>query len=513
MKDLYGYKRYRKQLLRGLRRYNRFSRFCRIAEKLSRESFKNTRRYMRFFSTLSLLFVISFLATRDWYHGWYGILCTFFDVSVFDGMQFDWSLIWEFGKLFFQLGMLIVFVFAFINIFKRCQAKHYERRYYAQAATCMENQHSVCFTGPPGSGKSSSGGDWAVNVAMRRWEDLKYEYHTKKRQLRNYARLGQTEELEKFKALEEAYTFFKSRERWYVPCLATTFGMRVGGRYTYKANNSFFTQQQRIPEYCVIFDDEAGGSKGADTSSKVADNVADFYRYVRHYGDFILIMTEQGDDGTGKYIRKCLDDTIYCKSQKWVVRPGFLLRRWQKMRHKLIRREEKGKYRPRYNAFVYYFGRSCERSDTAGSISAVWGTSNTATAATLREEKGSFFCPRALSTITTTAPTVLPIKRRTFRWNWMAGTGSRSAPRTIFATSPWCGKRAKIKKALKRFETEFKNKKSKNRRERSTMSDRKRPIFGKKTTIFHLSGKGDVHEPKRDVLIPNGYVGNAAAAV
>ena len=357
MKDLYGYKRYRKQLLRGLRRYNRFSRFCRIAEKLSRESFKNTRRYMRFFSTLSLLFVISFLATRDWYHGWYGILCTFFDVSVFDGMQFDWSLICEFGKLFFQLGMLIAFVFAFINIFKRCQAKHYERRYYAQAATCMENQHSVCFTGPPGSGKSSSGGDWAVNVAMRRWEDLKYEYHTKKRQLRNYARLGQTEELEKFKALEEAYTFFKSRERWYVPCLATTFGMRVGGRYTYKANNSFFTQQQRIPEYCVIFDDEAGGSKGADTSSKVADNVADFYRYVRHYGDFILIMTEQGDDGTGKYIRKCLDDTIYCKSQKWVVRPGFLLRRWQKMRSKLIRREEKGKYRPRYNAFVYYFGR------------------------------------------------------------------------------------------------------------------------------------------------------------
>lgn len=45
------------------------------------------------------------------------------------------------------------------------------------------------------------------------------------------------------------------------------------------------------------------------------------------------------------------------------------------------------------------------------------------------------------------------------------------------------------------------------------MSDRKRPIFGKKTTIFHLSGKGDAHESKRDVLIPNGYVGNAAAAV
>lgn len=50
MKDLYGYKRYRKQLLRGLRRYTRFSRFCRIAEKMSRESFKNTRRYISAFA-------------------------------------------------------------------------------------------------------------------------------------------------------------------------------------------------------------------------------------------------------------------------------------------------------------------------------------------------------------------------------------------------------------------------------------------------------------------------------
>lgn len=221
----------------------------------------------------------------------------------------------------------------------------------------MENQHSVCMTGAPGAGKTSLGGDMAVNVARRRWLDLQYDYHTQKRQVMNWIRFGMTEELEKFRSLKDAYLFFKQRERWYVPCLATTFGMRVDGRYTYKANNKFFTQMQRIPEYCVIFDDEAGSSKGANTSSTVEDNVADFYRYVRHYGDFDLIMTEQGDDGTGKYIRKCLDNTIYCKGQKWILKPGMLVRWFNKMKYKLIRAEETGRYRPRHNAFVYYFGK------------------------------------------------------------------------------------------------------------------------------------------------------------
>ncbi|HIZ09867.1 MAG TPA: hypothetical protein H9726_05205 [Candidatus Borkfalkia avicola] len=319
------YKRFSRRLKRGCRRRDRFSRICAWAERLSRESFKNTRRYLRFWGILGIAYLTGYFMTRDYYHGWYGVLCSFFDVSVFPQMRWDWPLIWQIGKLLLQLAMLVLVGVSVYHIVRRCGAKGYEMLYFSKAGGYMENQHSVCMTGAPGAGKTSLGGDMAVNVARRRWLDLQYEYHTQKRQVMNYIRFGMEEELEKFRALKDAYLFFKQRELRYVPCLATTFGMRVDGRYTYKANNKFFTQMQRIPEYCVIFDDEAGSSKGANTSSTVEDNVADFYRYVRHYGDFVLIMTEQGDDGTGKYIRKCLDNTIYCKGQKWILRPGVLL--------------------------------------------------------------------------------------------------------------------------------------------------------------------------------------------
>ena len=351
------YKQFSRRLKRGCRRRDRFSRICAWAERLSRESFKNTRRYLRFWGLLGIAYLTGYFMTRDYYHGWYGVLCSFFDVSVFPQMRWDWPLIWQIGKLLLQLAMLVLVGVSVYHIVRRCGAKGYEMLYFSQAGGYMENQHSVCMTGAPGAGKTSLGGDMAVNVARRRWLDLQYEYHTQKRQVMNYIRFGMEEELEKFRALKDAYLFFKQRELRYVPCLATTFGMNVDGRYTYKANNKFFTQMQRIPEYCVIFDDEAGSSKGANTSSTVEDNVADFYRYVRHYGDFVLIMTEQGDDGTGKYIRKCLDNTIYCKGQKWILRPGVLLRWFNKMKYKLIRTEETGRYRPRYNAFVYYFGK------------------------------------------------------------------------------------------------------------------------------------------------------------
>lgn len=351
------YRDYRRELERGCRRRDRFSRLCAWLERLSRESFKNTRRYLRFFACIGLAYLIAFFATKDYYHGWYGVLCSFFDVSVFKDIRWEWALLWKIGKLILQLAALVGAGFSVYFIVKRCAAKYYQSMYFAQANGYMVNQHSVCCTGPPGAGKTSYGGDMSVHVAARRWEDLKYDYHTQKRQVMNWIRLGMTEELEKFRAIKDAYLFFKARERWYVPCLATTFGMRVGGRYTYKANNKFFTQMQRIPEYCVIFDDEAGSTKGANTSSNVADNVADFYRYIRHYGDFMIVMTEQGDDGAGKYIRKCLDNTIYCKGQKWVFRPDFLLRVFERMKRKMIDGEENGLCRLRYNAFVYYLGK------------------------------------------------------------------------------------------------------------------------------------------------------------
>lgn len=100
------YKRFSRRLKRGGRRRDRFSRICAWAERLSRESFKNTRRYLRFWGLLGIAYLTGYFMTRDYYHGWYGVLCSFFDVSVFPQMRWDWSLIWQMGKLLLQLSIL-----------------------------------------------------------------------------------------------------------------------------------------------------------------------------------------------------------------------------------------------------------------------------------------------------------------------------------------------------------------------------------------------------------------------
>jgi len=350
------YQSFRHRLQAGSNRLTRYSRLCSWAERRKTESFKNTRFYLRFWSLCALVYLLSYFITKNYYQGWKGVLCSFFDYTLFLHKRWEWTVLLHIGKVILQIGGIVFLVISLVNLFRHGKAKYLEEVYYAQTAGYMEHQHSECCTGPPGAGKTSLGGDTAVWVARRRWEDLKYEYHTRKRRIRTYIQLGMQEELEKFKAIEEAYWFFKNNERGYIPCLATTLGMRVDGRYSYKANNKFFLQTQRVPEYCVIFDDESGSTKGANTSSTVDCNVADFYRYVRHYGDYMLIMTEQGDDGAGKYIRKCLDNTIYCKQQKWIFKPELLLRIYRKVRNKMIRREEGGICKPRFNTFVYYFG-------------------------------------------------------------------------------------------------------------------------------------------------------------
>ena len=66
----------------------------------------------------------------------------------------------------------------------------------------------------------------------------------------------------------------------------------------------FFTQHKRVAEYCVIFDDESGATKGTDTSKQASKRIKAFYRFVRHFGDFIIIMTEQNSMKNADYQMK-----------------------------------------------------------------------------------------------------------------------------------------------------------------------------------------------------------------
>ena len=78
----------------------------------------------------------------------------------------------------------------------------------------------------------------------------------------------------------------------------------------------------------------------------------DFWRLNRHFGDFILINTEQGADGNGKYIRKCTDYNIRCFHQEWILPPTKLQAKFEKQKRKFYKKVAKGKLTEEQQAAV-----------------------------------------------------------------------------------------------------------------------------------------------------------------
>ena len=321
---------------REQKKAERFDAWCAHMDARIKEPFKNTYRY---YCPPATLFIVLFFCLRDYYHGWARLGFSFLNISIFfEDWQARGDWIWLDAAI--TLLSLIVQILAVVFVVKAIgvivRVGHYRAKYERQTAGYMKREHSICLIGPPGSGKSVSGGDIAVHEAERRWRDLQIKYATEKWRVPYYQRTGQTEKLEDFYALEESYLFFKQNEATAVPCLATSIGMKVGDRFTYKATPLFFTQHKRVAEYCVIFDDESGATKGSDTSKAASKRIKLFYRFVRHFGDFIIIMTEQNSAKNADYIRSCLDNNIYCYCQEWVMEPLRLGRKVGKLADKVI---------------------------------------------------------------------------------------------------------------------------------------------------------------------------------
>ena len=205
------------------------------------------------------------------------------------------------------------------------ECQYYIDKFNEQRANYLDKARSVTFVGAPGSGKTVTGGTVAITLAEQRWEQLQFDYFTESARKDYYIKTMNAEKLKRLQALKESYEFYEKQSAEYIPCLVTSIGMQdLQGRYSYTLTPEVYAQLRRVPEYSVLFNDESGREQGCNTSKNVSENVADFYRLNRHFGDFILINTEQGADGNGKYIRKCTDYNVRCYWQEWVLVPTKL---------------------------------------------------------------------------------------------------------------------------------------------------------------------------------------------
>lgn len=312
-------------------------------ERRINEPFRNTLLYN---CIPGISFIVIFLVTKDYYHGWQAFLLSILDISIFFRFSTSWTfildvLLWIFAFIV-QVISLYLFIRSFVNI-GRC--KYYESVFYSQSADYLGSARAVTFTGPPGCGKTfSSAANFATVIAAQRWEKLKSDYFLQRGMFGRWIEQGEVDKLEAFRSLEESYLFFAERESNFIPCLVSSLPIQDRyGRFSYVLTDEVASQIVRVPEYSVLLNDESGDSQGCDTSISAAKEIREFYRFNRHFGDFYLLNTEQGDTGNGKYIRIVTDYNIRLQRQKWIMPPNMLLSLLSRAKNRYFRHVQSGK--------------------------------------------------------------------------------------------------------------------------------------------------------------------------
>lgn len=183
--------------------------------------------------------------------------------------------------------------------------------------------------GAPGAGKSSSMYYDGILMADMAWRMICYEYFLIKCHIFK-AKKGRSQEWDE-RAIKECYNFYKKHPE-FIPCLYsknTVYDKQ--GRKSQKLTLDHIQSKRKLLYRGVLLYDEIGQDlpamlKFMDEQTKKDVNlkeVSDFMRYLRHYGNFKIIFTEQ--DVSNMYIgnRRVTDLNRWFIEQKAVLQPIF----------------------------------------------------------------------------------------------------------------------------------------------------------------------------------------------
>lgn len=240
--------------------------------------------------------------------------------------------------------------------------------------------------GGPGCGKSSSMYNDGIIMAEMAWRMICYEHFLLKQHIWQ-PKENHSEEWDR-KAIEECYNFFKEHKE-FIPCLwskDTVYDKY--GRKSQKLTLDHLQSKRKLLYRGVLLYDEIGKDlpamlKFIDDQNKDVDlkEVSTFMRYLRHYGEYKIIFTEQDVTNMFKDNRRVTDENLLFSTQTAILRPEILnliqyFHRWF-----IAKIEEKtpgwmskslavliGRYFKAYDNFLSYVGFRQYKYHTIGNV-------------------------------------------------------------------------------------------------------------------------------------------------
>jgi len=251
--------------------------------------------------------------------------------------------------------------------------------------------------GPPGSGKTSSSLWLAVETAKRRWRDLQDDYAYLGNKVRKAERIERRkgvpvpEKLQmEFNEVRDAYEYFKNNDC--IPCLYSSIPFTADSRYPSRIIRKHLEQHKRIAAYSVIFIDEIGSMVGVDEGLDKPLVISDFFRLIRHFGDFTAVSTEQDAGNIYIDIRRVEADNEEFERQKWVLKPLVLLLIFWSLRAVFRLNREKLRF---LIPLILFMRKAIKYIGFRRYVS--WGTGGTESRHTGRQRYNRYYLPTLLN--------------------------------------------------------------------------------------------------------------------
>lgn len=185
----------------------------------------------------------------------------------------------------------------------------------------MQGVHAIVVDGKVGAGKTSSLLESYAILAKIQWEkmckacsmllpfldDIPYW----REDLRQSAQ-----------EILESYFFFLNSGT--VPLLYTSVPCKVDGLFTNKLKADHLLQKERLPYGVVIIIDESSLVLPQNLYKSTPYNLIEFFKFLRHYGDFYVGATEQDENSNLIYLRRACGKVVHIIKQKHILKNKLL---------------------------------------------------------------------------------------------------------------------------------------------------------------------------------------------
>ena len=196
-------------------------------------------------------------------------------------------------------------------------------------------------------------------MAKKMWAELRWLYINMREHISDYIRDGKTQLVLAWYEVRDSYEYYITHDC--VPCLFSNIPMVVNGQNVSILTYEHAAQIKRLPAFTVLHYDEAGSIFRVDSWRDKPLTVSDFYRLLRHYGDFRCTCTEQDPTNVFKDVRRVVGQNLLMIKQTWVNKPLLILLPYKIIKSLMIWRDYSTKkltsFMAVYNTLLRHIGQ------------------------------------------------------------------------------------------------------------------------------------------------------------